>query len=201
VDISSTTGPNGSQQWLNCGIDGAGWNPPFVKVTDIVAMDLRQSLQDPNSPYHACADFIDHFERNANQHGYPSIILAAFAMQESGCQPNAVGGNGEQGLMQITQEKCGGAPNGDCREPGFNIGRGAQYFADTLNGNGGDLLKSIGNYNGWFVGMTMGAATAARAQGHCLAQQNLDYLMQTLNGWYQGRDGRSLGVIRNIDGC
>ena len=38
-------------------------------------------------------------------------------MQESGCNPNAVGGAGEQGLMQITKDKCGGAPGGNCQDP------------------------------------------------------------------------------------
>jgi hypothetical protein len=37
-------------------------------------------------------------------------------MQESSCNPSAVGGAGEQGLMQITQEKCKGAPNGNCKD-------------------------------------------------------------------------------------
>jgi hypothetical protein len=37
-------------------------------------------------------------------------------MQESFCNPNAVGGAGEQGLMQITPEKCKGAPNGNCKD-------------------------------------------------------------------------------------
>jgi membrane-bound lytic murein transglycosylase MltF len=43
-------------------------------------------------------------------------MLAAFAMQESSCNPSAVGGAGEQGLMQITREKCKGAPNGNCKD-------------------------------------------------------------------------------------
>jgi membrane-bound lytic murein transglycosylase MltF len=42
-------------------------------------------------------------------------MLASFAMQESNCNPTIVGGAGEQGLMQITREKCKGAPNGDCK--------------------------------------------------------------------------------------
>ncbi|KAG9073894.1 hypothetical protein FS749_014589, partial [Ceratobasidium sp. UAMH 11750] len=25
-------GPNGSEGWLNCGIEGGGWNPPFIQV-------------------------------------------------------------------------------------------------------------------------------------------------------------------------
>jgi len=50
-------------------------------------------------------------------YGIPPIIMASFAMQESGCNPNTVGGGGEQGLMQITKEKCAGAPGGNCKDP------------------------------------------------------------------------------------
>jgi membrane-bound lytic murein transglycosylase MltF len=46
-----------------------------------------------------------------------SIFLASFAMQESGCNADLQGGNGEQGMMQITPDKCGGAPDGDCKDP------------------------------------------------------------------------------------
>lgn len=37
-------------------------------------------------------------------------------MQESSCNPHTVGGGGEQGLMQITRDKCGGAPGGNCQD-------------------------------------------------------------------------------------
>lgn len=46
----------------------------------------------------------------------PAILLASFAMQESSCIPSTVGGAGEQGLMQLTSDKCVGAPNGDCMD-------------------------------------------------------------------------------------
>ena len=100
-------------------------------------------------------------------------------MQESSCNPETVGGGGEQGLMQITKDKCGGAPGGNCKDPvgiqiilssslplfwerrpgnsglqDFNIGAGAKFFSETLNNNGGSLLLTIGDYNGWFSGMT-----------------------------------------------
>lgn len=84
----------------------------------------------------------------------PSIILASFALQESSCNPGTIGGAGEQGIMQITKEKCRGAPAGNCLDPDFNIRAGAKYFAETLKNNHGDLLKSIGMYNGWHTGMT-----------------------------------------------
>lgn len=47
----------------------------------------------------------------------PPIMLASFAMQESSCNPATVGGAGEQGLMQITKDKCGSAPGGNCKDP------------------------------------------------------------------------------------
>lgn len=65
----------------------------------------------------ACTKFVHLFEKYGGQFGIPAIMLASFAMQESSCNPNTVGGGGEQGLMQITKEKCGGAPGGNCRDP------------------------------------------------------------------------------------
>ena len=38
-------------------------------------------------------------------------------MQESSCIPTTAGGANEQGLMQITVDKCGGAPGGNCQDP------------------------------------------------------------------------------------
>jgi hypothetical protein len=46
----------------------------------------------------------------------PSILLASIALQESSCNPATVGGNGEQGLMQLTVDKCGDAPGGNCQD-------------------------------------------------------------------------------------
>jgi soluble lytic murein transglycosylase-like protein len=81
-------------------------------------------------------------------------MLASFALQESSCNPKTVGGGGELGLMQITKDKCVGAPGGNCLDTDFNIRTGSKYFTDSLKANGGDLLKSIGSYNGWQVDMT-----------------------------------------------
>ena len=57
--------------------------------------------------------------------------------------------------MQISKDKCGGAPNGNCQDVDFNIRTGTKFFADTLNGNGGNLLLTLGNYNGWPKRMTI----------------------------------------------
>lgn len=36
----------------------------------------------------------------------------------------------------------------------FNLRTAAAYFSDTLNGNQGDVLLSVGTYNGWYKGLT-----------------------------------------------
>ena len=119
---------------MNCGVNNGGWNPPFVTVHDIVAKDLASAVKTSNTPFLACSAFTAMFEKYGNEHSIPPIMLAAFAMQvcalpqedvglfltmlqESSCNANTVGGAGEQGLMQLTQDKCGGAPGGNCRDP------------------------------------------------------------------------------------
>ncbi|OBZ68247.1 hypothetical protein A0H81_11757 [Grifola frondosa] len=134
-DISPTSGPNGAQYWLNCGVDGGGWNPPYVKVSDIVAKDLNDALKESNSPFTACAPYVDLFYKYGNQFGVAPILIASIAMQESSCNPDTTGGAGEQGLMQITKDKCGAAPGGNCKDPDYNIKTGTDFFKTTLNDN------------------------------------------------------------------
>ena len=118
VQVTKTSGPNGSEDWLNCGFESpGGWQPPYIRVEDVITQSLSSALQSSSSPFKACADFISIFEKYGNQYGIPAIMLASFAMQESSCKPNTVGGAGEQGLMQITRDKCVGAPNGNCQDP------------------------------------------------------------------------------------
>ncbi|KAI8993036.1 lysozyme-like domain-containing protein [Trametes punicea] len=204
-EITPTHGPNGNIDWLNCGVEDGGWNPPMVKVSDIVSVDLQDAVKDANSPFKSCEPYIDLFTQYANQHGIPPILIASIAMQESSCDPNTVGGAGEQGLMQITKDKCGGAPNGNCKDPDFNIRTGTAFFAQTLDDNGGSLLLTLGNYNGWPKHMTYAQATAAASSSCCRCQNNLDYLMQTLNGWVLNKDPYTsvprIGKYFNLDVC
>ncbi|KAG2015757.1 hypothetical protein CC2G_008997 [Coprinopsis cinerea AmutBmut pab1-1] len=203
---TSESGVNGHIDWLNCGVHSpGGWQPPYISLGELNMRPLGSALEDPNSPFHACRDFIWIFEQVGGEFGIPPIMLASFAMQESSCRPDTVGGGGEQGLMQITQDKCGGAPGGNCREPFFNIRTGARYFAQTLAANNGDVLISLGQYNGWNRGMTFERATAARYSACCRCQNNLDYLHQFLNGWCQNinayNNNNRLGKYFNLDVC
>ncbi|PPQ62951.1 hypothetical protein CVT24_006191 [Panaeolus cyanescens] len=203
---SQFSGPNGHIDWLTCGFEsGGGWQPPHVTMKDIVTVPLWKALQDPNSPFKNCEKFIHIFEKYGNQLGIAPIMLASFAMQESYCQPGTVGQGGEQGLMQITQEKCAGAPEGNCRDPDFNIGTAARYFANTLAEVGGNVLLAAGRYNGWSRGLTKERAFAARYTSCCRCQNNGDYPHQFFNGWLQNINAYNvrprMGKYFNLDVC
>ncbi|THG96923.1 hypothetical protein EW145_g7694 [Phellinidium pouzarii] len=153
-DITAVSGPNGDIDWLNCGINSDGWNPPDVKVSDLITVDLSWAVQQPGTPFSACSAYISKFEQYGGQFG--------------------IGGAGEQGLMQLTKDKCGNAPGGNCQDIDYNISTGASYFASSLSSNNGNVLLTIGEYNGWGKGLTFGAATAAASTSCCRCQNNLD---------------------------
>lgn len=201
--VTKISGPNGSQSWLNCGIDGPGWTPPPVTVDQIVAVDLQTALKDPASPFHVCSAYLQFFEKYGKLNGLPPILLASFSLQESGCNPATVGGAGEQGLMQITKEKCVGAPRDDCLDPEFNIKTAARYFAETLAEDNGNIILSVGRYNGWRPGLTVKSATAAAHTDCCRCQNNLDYLVQFFDGWVLNLNPYKLktGSYFNLNVC
>ncbi|KAJ1021883.1 hypothetical protein NDA16_003645 [Ustilago loliicola] len=192
--------PNGSQNFLNCGLTSGGWNPPKLSLDQLKIISANQAADSP--VFAPCKDVLWAFQAAEKAHGIPATVLMSFAMQESTCNPNVTGGNGEQGLMQITPDKCGGAPGGNCKDPGFNVDTGAKYFKSTLDQCGGNVLQAIGQYNGWQLGLTVQKATAAKSQGNCLAQNNLDYLYQMLNGWFLGKANTyDMGTYKNLAGC
>lgn len=201
--ITAGGGPNGRQEWLNCGINSGGWTPPPVKLSDLVVVSLRDSLKSKDSPFHACGPYLDIFEKYAKQYGLQPILLASFSMQESGCNPSIVGSGGEQGMMQITRDKCGGRSDAACREPDYNIRTAAGFFSETLAGDNGHIILSIGRYNGFHPGLTYKQATAARFSHCCRCMNNLDYPMQYLNGWLLGQNPYKLklGTVNNLAWC
>ncbi|KAG8738854.1 hypothetical protein FRC10_006425 [Ceratobasidium sp. 414] len=196
-------GPNGSEKWLNCGVDGGGWNPPFIQVHDLKYKDLDAEFSNPNSIFKPCKQYSGLINDAAGKYDIPKIMIASIMMQESTCNKDTVGGGGEQGLMQITKDKCGGAPGGNCRDPAFNIDKGASYLAGQIKACGGNVLEAVGSYNGWSKGLTYAKATAAANSDCCRCQNNLDYPHQFFNGWMQGIDAYSgnLGTYHNLDHC
>ncbi|KAF8200697.1 glycoside hydrolase family 23 protein [Pholiota molesta] len=201
--VTTLSGPNGNIDWLNCGFESGGWQPPNVRMQDIITQSLSSAVQSPSSPFKACSKYITLFETYGAQYGISPIILASFAMQESSCNPNTVGGAGEQGLMQITRDKCGGAPGGNCKDPDFNIHTAAKFFKATLDDNNGNVILSVGTYNGWSKGLTKAKAFAAAHTSCCRCQNNGDYLHQFFNGWCQNINAydHKLGKYFNLDIC
>jgi len=200
---SATNGPNGKLSWLNCGIADKGWSPPPVTVSDLISVSLADALKASGSPFQACNQYLSLFQKYAKLNGIPDILLASIAMQESSCVASTTGGAGEQGLMQITKEKCDGAPGGDCKDPEFNIRVGAAYFGSTLKASNNNVLLAMGTYNGWVEGLTVGQATKAASGNCCRCQNNLDYLQQVFNGWIMNIDPykTNMGQYFNLKRC
>jgi len=81
-----------------------------------------------------------------------------------------------------------------CYDIDFNVGAAARLFKGYVDAAGGNVLVASGQYNGWRVGMTSDDAQAAKWQGNCHAQNNLDYLHQLFNGWCQGKSAYNMGT-------
>lgn len=198
--------PNGSESFLNCGLSkshpSSGWTPPQGITMDMLASVSLDSAIASNSVWAPCQAYASLFDQHGNANNIPPILLAAFAIQESTCNPSVMGDNGGAvGLMQITVDKCNGLDTKACAEPGFNIGAAASYFKSVIDDVEGDVLTAIAQYNGWYQGMSYNAATAAATSGCCECQQNLDYLYQMLNGWLLGKTGYSMGSLQNLNVC
>ncbi|GAA5848187.1 hypothetical protein JCM8547_004436 [Rhodosporidiobolus lusitaniae] len=198
-------GPNGAQSWLNCGLskeepDGK-WTPPHIELSQLKSVALSDALQ--LDIFSACRSYSSAFESASSTHSIPAILLVAIAMTESSCNPDAKGDNGDAwGLMQILSDKCDGAPGGDCADPEFNVGRGAEYFNTVLEEFGGSTLLALGQYNGWYEGLTYNKATEiGKDQSTCVYQNNLDYMETVLNGYMQGVDGQQLATVKNLEIC
>ncbi|CAG7846882.1 SubName: Full=Related to glycoside hydrolase family 23 protein-Laccaria bicolor {ECO:0000313/EMBL:CCA74381.1} [Serendipita indica DSM 11827] len=196
-DPAPTSGPNGSENWLNCGVDGDGWIPPPVTLQNIVYKDLATVLQKPGNVFEACAPYLNIFQSLADETGIPTILLASIALQESGCRPGVTGGAGEIGMMQITSEKCP-TDGSNCYDPATNIGIGARYMKSRIDANDGNVAAGMGEYNGWRRGLTV---AAANNYAICAQHNNLDYLHRVFNGYIQGIDPHTLNMGIYFNTC
>lgn len=100
---------------MDCGVDGDGWTPPPITLSNLIYKDLNAVLAKKGNPFRACKPYLSIFEDMADETGIPTILLASIALQESGCNPSITGGAGEIGMMQITGEKC--PQVADCYDP------------------------------------------------------------------------------------
>jgi hypothetical protein len=215
--------PNGSQEWINCGVNGGGWTPPHVTVDQLRTADLANS----GDTFSACTQFFDKFYQYGAQYGVPAMLLASFARQESGCDPNITGANGEAGLMQLASGNCAGASKyvlEQSRLEYSNTIAAATTSTSTLaklpSSSAKSLLAATATSSSPSARTTAGTRASPTARplplgtrapawpvsresslskeniyADQLAENNLDYVYQVVNGWLQGKDGHSLGNV------
>lgn len=195
-DPAPTSGPNGDQNWLNCGVDSdQGWQPPNVTLSNMVYKDLATVLEQDGSVFSPCKDYLHIFENMSAETGVPTILLASIALQESGCRPEVTGGAGEIGMMQITSEKCP-TDGSNCYDAEINIRIGSEYFRKMIDETNGNVIQAMGYYNGWRLGMTI---FDANNYAICAQHNNLDYIQNVFNGYIQGVDPSTInmGIYHN----
>lgn len=196
-------GPNGSQAWLNTGLEGNGWEPPFLDINKIAHIDLETYYQNVGAP---CRQYDQYFKSAGDKYNIDPAILAFIAMQESSC--NADAGGSTPGLMQCDPSNCQNG-RGDCQYPiQDNVDCGAHVLRAALDNTGQNAVHALGSYNGWFTaddGTGLNGGKGLTASYPCSSEgrshgdpQNLNYIHEILNGWFQGYD--MYGSDSRLDG-
>jgi hypothetical protein len=178
-----------SEDFLNTGVKRDGWTAPFLSWDTLIKIDRPTFYGNVGS---ACQQYDWAFQQSGDSHGIDPVFLAFIAMQESSC--NADAGGPTPGLMQVA---CENYPDGQCtNDVAKNVDAGAAFLKQQLDASGRNAIKTVGNYNGWFTagdgtglnngrGLTQDYPCSAGGQTNG-EPQNLDYLQQTLNGWFVG---------------
>lgn len=71
-----------------------------------------------------------------------------------------------------------------CYDVWNNIYAGATILNEGLQSSGGSVPATVGAFNGWYQGMTVGDVQAVSI---CSQRQNLDYLNNLFNYWLQNK--------------
>jgi hypothetical protein len=98
-DVRQGSGPNGAEDWFNTGMDGNGWNPPYMGVADVIHISLNEFYSQAGQ---GCSQFDGYFQAAASQYNIDPVFYAVIAMQESSCDATATGPT--PGLMQVACE-------------------------------------------------------------------------------------------------
>ncbi|KAH8930485.1 glycoside hydrolase family 23 protein [Atractiella rhizophila] len=186
--VTPGSGPNGSQDWLNRGIKNeTGWDPPFLNVSSISVIGKDQFYADLGKD---CKKYDEYFQASGKRYDVDPAILAIIAMQESSC--NADAGGSTPGLMQVP---CENYPEGQCTNSvADNVDIATKELRQHLDDSKGNILKALGQYNGWFTkGNGFNGNNGLTQSYPCSEEgvkngdpQNLDYVHQILNGWMLG---------------
>lgn len=186
-------GPNGSEEWLNSGLRGDGWEPPFLDINNLTHISLEDYYSGVGS---ACAQYDSAFQASGAKYDIDPAVLAFIAMQESSCNNDA--GGPTPGLMQCHPGNCQNGQDSCWYPVEDNVDCGAYFLRSALDGADGNAVRALGRYNGWFTaadgngmnggrGITVDYPCSDEGKGNGYPQ-NLDYIHETLNGWFQGYD-------------
>ena len=178
---------NRSEEWLNSGLNTTGgWNPPFIQLRDVVMVE-DASFYTAIGAW--CISYDSSFREASITYSIPTIFIASIALSKSGCNPNAVGPNGQQGLMQLSRSQL---PPGGSVSPHDNIMIGAKLLQDRLFVFNNNIIECIGMYGGWFRGMTEWDPCVKQRQ----VPQDLDFLQKFFNGLILGRNYEWMGTYQ-----
>ncbi|OAF63465.1 hypothetical protein VC83_00345 [Pseudogymnoascus destructans] len=106
-----------SEDWLNTGLTGNGWVPPYLDLNDVIhSPDFYSGVSS------RCQQYDSYFQKAGDGHGIDPVILASFC--------NADAGGPTPGLMQVS---CANYPNGVCTDSiQDNADAGANYLRGQL---------------------------------------------------------------------
>ena len=157
---------------------------------------LTAAANQTSSLFSQCKQYAADFEAAGATYNVSAFLLAAFALQESSWEADAVADAGTYGLMQLSQgsrafavislhsavhgsitlvftsfqDKC---VNIDCLVPKVNINIGAASLKQLMKRNPNNHFAVIGGWNGWYPGIPYKNVIAYRSD-YCYCQQNLD---------------------------
>ncbi|KAG7085241.1 transglycosylase SLT domain protein [Colletotrichum scovillei] len=157
--------------------------PPRTFLTTLIATAIATGDLNPDAQH----------AYSPTQGGQDTSFLA---IQESTC--NADEGGPTPGLMQCDSGNCQNGKS-SCQYPlQDQVDCGAWVLRSGLDRANGNAVRALGAYNGWFTaadqwgynggkGLTLSYPCSDEGKSNGVPQ-NLDYLHQTLNGWFQGLD-------------
>jgi len=154
--------------------------PATAAVGDFPALPLPPPIEGliglPQTYTKARSTYLPLITREAEQKGLPPALADAVAKVESGFNPNAVGGVGEVGLMQVRPETAAmlGHQGGTTGlfDPETNVRLGVTYLARAWQLAKGDVCQTLMKYrSGWGEErMTpLSVEYCRRARGHLAA--------------------------------
>ncbi len=141
--------------------------PPIAPPTSstIVPGVLDAPVRPPVLNPRGRALYLERLTREAERQGLPPAVADAVAVVESAYNPNAVGGVGEVGLMQVlptTATMLGHAgPSTALFDPDVNIRYGVTYLAQAWRLTGGDLCQTLMKYRAGHGETRMSALSVA----------------------------------------